>query len=125
MRACKLSSSAVSLFVLPWTAACQAPLSVGFSRAACWNGLPTPPPGDFPNPRIKPKSPASPGLQADSLLLSQWGSLKVTVCKQILQKFKLSCSLKQFKHLHSPTFQIISSKWAQELKLTIHSSCPN
>ena len=30
-----------------------------------WSGLPCPPPGDFPNPGIKPKSPA---LQEDSLL---------------------------------------------------------
>ena len=30
-------------------------------------GLPCPPLGDFPNPGIKPVSPASPALQADSL----------------------------------------------------------
>ena len=30
-----------------------------------WSGLPCPPPGDLPNPRIKPRSPV---LQADSLL---------------------------------------------------------
>ena len=36
----------------------------GFSRQECWNGLPCPPPRDLPNPRIKPRSPAS---QADSL----------------------------------------------------------
>ena len=42
----------------------QAPLSRGFSRREYWNGLPCPPPGDLPNPGIKPGSPA---LQADSL----------------------------------------------------------
>ena len=36
----------------------------GFSRQDYWSGLPYPPPGDFPNPGIKPRSPAS---QADSL----------------------------------------------------------
>ena len=30
----------------PWTAACQAPLSMGFSRQKYWSGLPFPPPGD-------------------------------------------------------------------------------
>ena len=32
------------LFATPWTAACQAPLSVGFSRQEYWSGLPFPPP---------------------------------------------------------------------------------
>ena len=30
-----------------WTAAHQAPLSMGFSRRECWSGLPRPPPGIF------------------------------------------------------------------------------
>ena len=36
----------------------------GFSRQEFWSGLPRPPPGDLPNPGIKPRSPA---LQEDSL----------------------------------------------------------
>ena len=48
----------------PWTVAQQAPLSTGFSRQEYWSGLPFPPPGDLPNPGIKPKSPIP---QADSL----------------------------------------------------------
>ena len=48
----------------PWTAAHQAPLSMGFPRQEYWSGLPCPPPGDLPNPGIKARSPA---LQADSL----------------------------------------------------------
>ena len=43
----------VHLFTIPWTAACQAPLSMGFSRQEYWSGLPRPPPGDLPDPRIK------------------------------------------------------------------------
>ena len=46
------------------------PLSMGLSRQEYWNGLPFPPPGDLPNSGIKPKSPASPTLQANSLPLS-------------------------------------------------------
>ena len=49
----------------PWTVACQAPLSMGFSRQEYWSGLPFPSPGDLPDPGIKPEFPA---LQADSLL---------------------------------------------------------
>ena len=48
----------------PWTVACQAPLSVGFSRQEYWSGLPFPSPGALHDPRIEPGSPA---LQADSL----------------------------------------------------------
>ena len=36
----------------------QAPLSMGFSRQEYWSGLPCPPPGDLPDPVIKPKFPA-------------------------------------------------------------------
>ena len=49
-------------FVIPWTVAFQAPLSMGFSRQECWSGLPCPPPGDLPNPRIKSTSLTSPAL---------------------------------------------------------------
>ena len=38
----------------PWTAALQAPLSMGFSRQEYWSGLPCPPPRYLPDPRIKP-----------------------------------------------------------------------
>ena len=48
----------------PWTMACQAPLSMGFSREEYWSGLPFPLPGDLPNPGVEPGSPA---LQAGSL----------------------------------------------------------
>ena len=36
-----------------WTAAPQAPLSMGFSRQEYWSGLPFPPPRDLPNPGIE------------------------------------------------------------------------
>ena len=66
--------SHVQLFAMPWTAACQAPLSIGFSRQEYWTGLPFSPTGDLPNPGIKPKSPVTLALQVDSLLLSHRGS---------------------------------------------------
>ena len=46
----------VQLFVTPWTVAHQAPLSMGFSRQECWSGLPSPPPGDLPDPGIESAS---------------------------------------------------------------------
>ena len=49
----------------PWTIACRALLSKGFSGQEYWSGLPFPSPGDLPDPGIEPRSPA---LQANSLL---------------------------------------------------------
>ena len=43
-------------FAIPWTVACQAPLSMGFSRQEYWSGLPCPPPGRLPDLGIKPSS---------------------------------------------------------------------
>ena len=48
----------------PWTVACQAPLSMEFSRQEYWSGLPFPSAGILPDPGIKPGFPA---LQTDSL----------------------------------------------------------
>ena len=48
----------------PWTAAHQAPLSMGFFRQDYYSGLPFPSPGDLPDPGIEPGSSM---LQADSL----------------------------------------------------------
>ena len=46
----------IQLFVTPWTAAYQAPLSMGFSRQEYWSELPFPTPGDLLNPGIKPRA---------------------------------------------------------------------
>ena len=45
-----------------------------FSRQEYWGGLPFPSPEDLPNSGIKPETPVSPALQAESLPLSHWGS---------------------------------------------------
>ena len=59
--------SCVRLFAAPWTVACLAPLSRGFSRQEYWSGLPCPPPGDLPDP----------GMNTHLLRLLHWqvGSL--------------------------------------------------
>ena len=44
-----------------WIVACQAPLSVGFSRQEYWRGFPFPPLGHLPNPGIKLESPVLSG----------------------------------------------------------------
>ena len=50
------SFSHVWLFVTLWTKAHQAPPSMGFSRQENCSRLPSPPPGDLPNPGIEPVS---------------------------------------------------------------------
>ena len=74
LHACGQSFSRVQLFATPWTVALQAPLSMEFFRQEYWSRLLFPPPGDLPNPGIKPTSATSPALQADSLGLTHWGS---------------------------------------------------
>ena len=54
--------SCARLFVIPWTVAHQALLSMRFSRQEYWSGLPFPPPEDLPNPGTEPGSPVSPAL---------------------------------------------------------------
>ena len=45
---CVYVLSHVQLFATPWAVACQAPLSMEFSKQEYWSGLPFPTPGDFP-----------------------------------------------------------------------------
>ena len=54
--------SYIRLFVIPWTIAHQAPLSMGFSKQGHWSALPCPPAGDLPDPGIGPTSLMSPPL---------------------------------------------------------------
>ena len=68
---CVLSHSVVSDSLRPYGLACQAPLSMGFSRQQYWSGLPCPPPGDLPTPGIEPRSPA---LQVDSVPIEPPGN---------------------------------------------------
>ena len=87
-----------------WTVACQAPLSMEFSREKYWNGLPFPSSGDFPNPGIDPGSHA---LQADSSPTELWGKPK-------------RCIVVAFMFMSLINFQLFfvySMKWGSKLIL--------
>ena len=73
--------------VTPWTGACQARLSMGFSRQEYWRGLPFPSPGDIPDPGIEPRSPA---LQAESLPTELQGKSQKDESQRI-DNFELWC----------------------------------
>ena len=64
---CYLVDNCVWLFVTPWTAAHQAPPSIGFLRQEYWSGLPFFSPGGLTDPGIKLTSSA---WQAGSLPMS-------------------------------------------------------
>ena len=59
-----VSHSVMSNSATPWYVACQALLSMGFSRQEYWSRLPFPSPGGLPDPGTELRFPA---LQADSL----------------------------------------------------------
>ena len=68
----------VRLFATPWTVACQAPLSMGFSRQEYWSGLPLPPSGNLSDPEIELMRPASPALEDGFVaqLLKDWPTMQ-------------------------------------------------
>ena len=92
---CVLSCfNCVRLFETLWTVACQAPLSIGFSRQGYWSEVPFSLPGDFINARIKPQSSETPVLQVDSLSLSHWGkSFPFNKGHQLVTKLIQFCHL--------------------------------
>ena len=70
-----LRRSVLSDSVTLWTAAHQAPLSMGFSRQEYWSGLPCPPPGHLLNPGMEPLCPT---FLVDSLPSEKPGKPKNT-----------------------------------------------
>ena len=50
----KASAESCPTLAIPWTVACQAPLTTGFSRQENWSGLLFPSPGELPDPGLNP-----------------------------------------------------------------------
>ena len=66
------------------------PMSVGFSRQEYWSGLPFPSPGDLPNARIKPVSPALAGrFFTTSTSWEEVGEPKLPILCQVLHEYHL------------------------------------
>ena len=62
--------SPVRLCAILWTVTLQVPLSIWCSRQKYWSGLPCPPPGDIPDPEIKPASLMPPSLAGGLFITS-------------------------------------------------------
>ena len=71
---CACMLNCVWLFVAPWTIACRAPQSMGFSKQENSSGLSFPSPGNFPTQGLNPCFLGFLHWQADSLPLSHLGS---------------------------------------------------
>ena len=81
----------VWLFATLWTAACQTPLSMGFSRQEYWSGLPCPPPGYLPDLGIKPTSLLFPALAGRSFTTrATWEALATPALTPNSEKFASS-----------------------------------
>ena len=94
-------------WLLAWTVAHEAPLSMEFSRQEYWKGLPFPPPGDLPDLRNEPLSPASLAL-AGRFLTAELPEKHSSPVDDALKgfEFHLQCDL----WLHAP-----STRWHGEL----------
>ena len=81
MWVCMLSCfSGVRLFATAWTVACQALLSIGFSRQEYWSGLPCPPPGGLPYPGVEFASLMSSALAGGFFITSTiWEALSKNI----------------------------------------------
>ena len=104
---CVLSHfSCVQVFATPWTVVCYAPLFMGFSRQEYRSGLPCLPPGDRPNPGIKPPSLKSPAVAGEFFTTSAtW--YKVHTDYTVILGFKVRTG----EHLAQPPWPAVS--WAK------------
>ena len=116
-----VSCSVISNSATPWTTAHQAPVSMGFSRQEYCSGLPFPSPGDLPNPRTEPRSPA---LWTDLYSLNYPGSYLIGNDKRILKVGKvegrLAGILKSWENnvLSSLSFFIFHIPWTEHQRGT-------
>ena len=90
-------------FATLWTTACQAPLSMGFSRQEHWSRLPCPPPGGLPDLGIEPVFIASPASPAGGFFTTS------TTCEA--QQCTQSTNHKLYHQTHKK--QAVNSGWSK------------
>ena len=104
--------SRARLFVTPWTAAHQAPLSMRFSRQGYWSGLPFPSPGDLPNPGIKPRDQTQVSCSA-GISFTNWATREAPYVKHMLTEMKGKLvNLKVIRDCNTP-FSILN-RWSRQ-----------
>ena len=89
---CVRTLSHIQLFAIPWTIACQAPLSMEFSRQEYWSVLPFPTPGDHPDLEI----------ECTSLHLLHWQAHSLPLPRgRHIQRGGDSLALRHYEHARS------------------------
>ena len=105
--------SHAQLFETQWTVACQAPLSMGFSRQEYWSGLPCPSSGDLPKMGIEPM--CFECLELAGRLFTTSATWKALYTEYIMQNAGLDRSQLESKLLGeisiTSNMQIIPPKW--------------
>ena len=114
----------------PWTIASQAPLCMEFSRQEYWSVLPSPSPGDLPEPGIEPGSLTSPALASGFFTTSStWEALMTSIAIDntsitwlphfcfVVRTFKIS-SLRNFQVNNTILLTIITKLYIRSLELT-------
>ena len=103
----------------PHTIACQAPLSMKFSRQEYWSGLSLPIPGYLLNPGIKPAFLSSPALTGGFFITSAT-STEIPPHKQIIplrRAKKKKCFTRQSSHFR----RMKMKQWNSERLWLAHS----
>ena len=91
---------------MPWTAACQAPLPMRFSKQEYWSGLPFPSPRDLSDPGTELGSPA---LQADFSSTESAGKPMAARIYLLLCHYDSNCILgMKFKNSRSVSSSVLS-----------------
>ena len=83
------------------TVACQAPLSIGFSRQEHWNELPCPHPRNIPYPGTEPMSSVAPALQVNSLTAEPPGQPRSPLRIRYFVIALNKCHILEGKHINS------------------------
>ena len=108
LMCCAQSLSRVWLCASVGLVACQAPVSMGFSRQEYWSGLPCPPPGDLPGSGVKPaflELLASTGMFFTTRSSPTYFSIfffKILWCTVVVSRFRSNSSA----HLPFPGFLV-------------------
>ena len=79
--------------VIPWTVACQAPLSMGFPRQVSWSALPFLPPGDLSHPGIEWVSYVS---CIGGQIIYHWATREAPIKRLLLMKGNHISQVKEF-----------------------------
>ena len=121
------------IFETPWTAAHQAPLSMGFSREGYWSGLPFPSPGNLSDPDTEPMyllcllhwqanslPPASPGQPWEDGVRQMYPGVKWV--KEVGDGLA-HCRTNKFLSAASPTLECMPEFFLY--KDACHQSCPS